>query len=101
MAASANLADWHTHLLQCSVAADRRGGLGVAQAGEVRSVRWINPAYSYLCSNDPRAHFGLGTAQRVDNIQVIWPDGTEETFPGRAADQLVLLRKGEGNAQGK
>ena len=80
---------------------DAYGAEIVVQAGGRRWLRWINPAYSYLCSNDPRAHFGLGTAQRVDNIQVIWPDGTEETFPGRAADQLVLLRKGEGNAQGK
>jgi hypothetical protein len=64
-------------------------------------MRWINPGYSYLCSNDPRAHFGLGQAERVDAIEVIWPDGSEETFPGRPADQLVVLRKGEGRAGGQ
>jgi hypothetical protein len=80
---------------------DAYGAEIVVQAGERRWIGWINPAYSYLCSNDPRAHFGLGTADRVDSIQVIWPDGTEETFPGRVVDKLVVLRKGEGNAQGK
>jgi enediyne biosynthesis protein E4 len=64
--------------------------------GSRRLLRWVNPGYSYLCSNDPRAHFGLGAAQRVDAVQVIWPDGTDECFPGCAADQIVVLRKGEG-----
>ena len=59
---------------------------------------WIIPGSSYLCSNDPRAHFGLGAAARVDAIEVRWPDGLIERFPGRDADQVVLLRKGEGKA---
>ncbi|HLJ94418.1 MAG TPA: CRTAC1 family protein, partial [Gemmataceae bacterium] len=63
---------------------DAYGAEIVVRAGERRWLRWINPAYSYLCSNDPRAHFGLGAAERVDTIQVVWPDGTEETFPGCA-----------------
>jgi hypothetical protein len=70
-------------------------------AGDRRWTRCINPAFSYLSSNDPRAHFGLGPAERVDSVQVIWPDGTEETFPGQAADRFVLLRKGEGKVARK
>ncbi|HLW68169.1 MAG TPA: CRTAC1 family protein, partial [Gemmataceae bacterium] len=61
--------------------------------------RWwgmINPGSSYLCSNDPRAHFGLGAADRIESLTVVWPDGKEEVFPGCAADQTVVLRKGEG-----
>ncbi len=56
----------------------------------------INPGHSYQCSNDPRAHFGLGTVRRVDAIEVVWPDGSEETFPGAEAGAAVLLRKGQG-----
>ena len=66
-------------------------------AGDRRWVRWINPGYSYLCSNDPRAHFGLGAADHVDGIDVVWPDGTKETFPGGGVDRAVELRKGSGN----
>jgi hypothetical protein len=65
-------------------------------AGGRRWVRCMNPGYSFLCSNDPRAHFGLGQAAHVDEIQVLWPDGSEESFDGRDADQLAVLRKGEG-----
>jgi hypothetical protein len=65
-------------------------------AGGRHWQRSINPSYSYLCSNDPRAHFGLGQVERVDSIEVIWPDGTAEGFPGQSVDQIVVLRKGEG-----
>jgi enediyne biosynthesis protein E4 len=75
---------------------DAYGAEITVQAGSRRWMRWVNPGYSYLCSNDPRAHFGLGSAQRVDAIHVVWPDGTEESFPECAADQIVVLHRGEG-----
>ena len=58
-----------------------------------RWVRHVNPGYSYLCSNDPRAHFGLGRVERVDAIEVVWPDGTTERFPSQSVDRIITLRK--------
>ena len=43
------------------------------------------------------AGYGMGVAIGDVNND----GGTEETFPGRPADQLVLLRKGEGKEPGK
>jgi hypothetical protein len=80
---------------------DDYGAEITVQAGEHRWMRCVNPAYSYLCSNDPRAHFGLGAIERVDRIDVVWADGTEEMFPGQAVDQLLLLRKGTGKPPSK
>jgi hypothetical protein len=65
-------------------------------AGGRRFIRTVNPGGSYLSHNDVRAHFGLGPAERVDAVQVRWPDGSGEEFPGCAADQHLVLRKGEG-----
>lgn len=62
-------------------------------------VRWINPATSFLCSNDPRAHFGLGSVESVDEITVLWPDGRQEKFPGGKVDRPITLREGEGEKQ--
>lgn len=61
-----------------------------------RQVRTVQGASSYLSSSDPRAHFGLGTVDSIDNVIVRWPDGEEETFVGPALDQAVVLRRGEG-----
>jgi hypothetical protein len=80
---------------------DAYGAEVTVQAGAHRWKRWLNPGFSYLCSNDPRAHFGLGATEMVDAIDVLWPDGTEESFDGRKADQAVVLRKGEGRTKGR
>ena len=79
---------------------DAHGAEVAVRAGDRRWVRWAHPGYSYLCSNDPRAHFGLGSVERVDAIDVLWPDGTRETFPGGPADVRpeVVVRKGAGRA---
>jgi len=65
-------------------------------AGSRRWVSGINPSQGYLCSQDCRAHFGLGSAARLDAIEVLWPDGTREPFAGRPADQVVQLLRGQG-----
>jgi hypothetical protein len=69
----------------------------VRAAGRDR-VRLLNPAESYLSSSSPVAHFGLGPAAEVESVQITWPDGTREVFPGGPADRAVELRKGEGRA---
>src|ERR1700691_1340235 len=50
---------------------------------------------SYLSSNDPRLHFGLGD-QSSGNIEVRWPNGLHESFKGVAARQLVTIQEGFG-----
>jgi hypothetical protein len=75
---------------------DAYGAEITIEAGRRRWVGWINPGQSYLCSGDPRAHFGLGEADRVERIRVRWPDGVEELFPPAAADKVLLLVKGQG-----
>jgi hypothetical protein len=77
---------------------DAYGATVTVQAGKRRWVRHINPGYSYLCSNDPRAHFGLGQVERVDAIDVVWPDGTTERFGAQGVDRVISLRKGKRQA---
>jgi hypothetical protein len=67
----------------------------VVKSGGRRWMRQINPGYSYLCSNDPRAHIGLGQTDHVDAIDIVWPDGTAETFAGKGVDRLITLQKGD------
>jgi hypothetical protein len=80
---------------------DAYGAEITVHAGNRRWLRWVNPGYSYLCSNDPRAHFGLGPVERVDRIEVVWPDGTKETFLRPKVDRFLVLHKGEGKQRPK
>ena len=101
-----NVAPGDRHWLRVRAVDPERGerdALGAeirVRAGGKTQMRWINPAMSYLCSNDARAHFGLGSAERVDEIVVVWPDGSRERFPGRPADRPAVLRKGDGTKLG-
>ena len=55
---------------------------------------------SYLSANDPRLHFGLGSATSA-NIQVHWPSGAFEDYRSFPANQLVNIREGEGPIKGR
>jgi len=60
-------------------------------------TRIADRAFSYLVSNEPKAHFGIPGAERVDSIRVRWPDGSEEIFPGVALNQTITVEKGAGS----
>ena len=80
---------------------DAYGAEIAVRAGGRRRVGWVNPGESYLCSSDPRVHFGLGATDSVDAYEVLWPDGAREVFSGGPADHVVTLRKGEGRSAEK
>jgi hypothetical protein len=75
---------------------DAYGAEVTVRAGGKGYWRLLQPGYSYCSSSDARAHFGLGPHDRYDAIDVLWPDGSAETFPSGQADRLVELRQGEG-----
>ncbi len=75
---------------------DACGAEVTVRAGGQSYWRLLHPGYSYCSSNDPRGHFGLGPSERYEGIDVLWPDGSAETFPGGPADRAVELRQGEG-----
>ena len=62
---------------------------GRSQAQEVTAQS------SFYSANDRRLHFGLGAATSAD-LMIRWPNGTTEKVPAVKADQLVVIREGEG-----
>ncbi len=50
---------------------------------------------SFFSSNDPRLHFGLGSAKSVD-LEIVWPTGQQETYKGLLPNRLVTIREGTG-----
>ena len=74
------------------------GARVIVSAGGKRMLRTITRGFSYLSSSDSMAHFGLGPASKVDSIEVLWPDGLRERFPGVSGDQAIELARGSGEA---
>jgi hypothetical protein len=56
---------------------------------------------SYLSASDHRAHFGLGSASRIDRITVEWPDGLREYWTDVRADHEVTLRRATGTPESR
>ena len=59
---------------------------GLTQYGSVRA------GGSYLSSNDPRLHFGLGSASQA-NIEVTWPGGGTEKFIAVPSNRQLDIRE--------
>ena len=77
---------------------DAYGAVVTVHAGGRSRQHVINANFSYLSASDPRAHFGLGDLDQVERIDVLWPDGLHEAFPGTPADRALVLARGEGDA---
>jgi hypothetical protein len=56
----------------------------------------VRAGSSFESSSDPRVHFGLGAATRVDAIVVRWPSGQVDKLGPEAADQELVVREGSG-----
>ena len=71
-----------------------RYGLGAkveVVAGGRRWVREMQSGYGYASQVQPRLHFGLGAATRVDTLRVVWPDGWEQALTQVAAGQRLKV----------
>jgi enediyne biosynthesis protein E4 len=58
--------------------------------------REVRAGSSYLGQNDQRQHVGLGTATRVDRLEVRWPSGTTDVLQNIEANQIITVREGDG-----
>jgi cytochrome c peroxidase len=57
-----------------------------------RLVREVHAGSSYLASEDPRLHFGLGRAKQVQRLRVVLPDGRQFSFEGVPANQIIAVQ---------
>jgi hypothetical protein len=63
---------------------------GMTQTEEIHS------GGSYLSQNDLRVHFGLGSAKKIDSVEIRWPSGKTETLTDVATDQFHAVLEGQG-----
>jgi len=76
-----------------------RDGIGskvTVFAGGHKFVQEVRSGSSYISNNDMRLHFGFGESLQFDHIEVRWPSGNSEVFPGGNANRFVTLTEGRG-----
>lgn len=56
-----------------------------------QQVRVIDAGSGYLCQMEPVAHFGLGTADEVERVEVRWVDGTTTTIDAPDVNQMLRV----------
>jgi hypothetical protein len=56
----------------------------------------VKTGSSYCSQSELPLTFGLGRAAKVDRIEVRWPNGQTQNFPGPAANQTVTIEEGRG-----
>ncbi|MBV9885397.1 MAG: CRTAC1 family protein [Acidobacteria bacterium] len=54
---------------------------------------------SYASTSDPRLHFGLGSASKIDKLEIIWPDGTMETPLAPTIDKVLTITEGKNGSR--
>jgi enediyne biosynthesis protein E4 len=72
---------------------DAIGAVITVTTGAVRQRAVVQSGTSYISQNDMRQHFGLGSAEVVDSIEVRWPDGTSARQERVKANQIVTISK--------
>jgi hypothetical protein len=55
---------------------------------------WVNPAASYLSSNDKRVVFGLGKASKIESLKIYWPDGKSELHTDLKINSFYTIHQG-------
>src|SRR5438067_6071457 len=63
-----------------------KGGVG----GTVQMLEQF-PTRGFQSSVDPRLHFGLGSAEQIDSLMVIWPDRRHQVLTRVAVDRTLTL----------
>jgi hypothetical protein len=56
----------------------------------------VKTGSSYCSQSELPLTFGLGRATKVDRIEVKWPNGQTQNFPGAAANQTITIEEGRG-----
>jgi hypothetical protein len=59
--------------------------------GAVTQMREVHAGSNFVSQNPEEAHFGLGAATTVDQLQIQWPDGSTDIYSNVAGDQFLEI----------
>jgi enediyne biosynthesis protein E4 len=66
------------------------------QAGGVKRSRLKTAGGSYLASHDPREVLGLGSAVKIDSVEIRWPSGVVDKLSNLPVNTYIKVVEGQG-----
>ncbi|WP_239461551.1 CRTAC1 family protein [Occallatibacter savannae] len=75
---------------------DAVGATTYLTANGTRQRQDVISGGSYISTNDPRLHFGLGDATDPGSAEIHWPSGAKETVKLPAVDRIYTITEGKG-----
>jgi len=78
---------------------DAVGATVYVTAGGIRQRGDVISGGSYASSNDPRVHFGLGSSEKIDGVEIRWPSGAVEHPKVPGIDGIFTFIEGKGAAE--
>ncbi len=61
--------------------------------GGMKQTQEINGGSGYCSQNQRRAHFGLGTAAKIDKVEIRWPDGMTLEIANPEVNKLHAVKQ--------
>lgn len=58
-----------------------------------RQRRDVFTGASFASNSDPRAHFGVGSAKRVEKLEIRWPNGKRQTLLNLPTNEVIEIRE--------
>jgi hypothetical protein len=87
----------HWIALQLSGTRSNRGGIGarvrLTASDGLTQYNHVTTSTGYACSSDPRVHFGLGRAERIKTVEILWPSGVRQVLEDVAVDRIVAVKE--------
>jgi enediyne biosynthesis protein E4 len=80
---------------------DAVGATVYVTAGGIRQRGDVLSGGSYISSNDPRVHFGLGDTDKIEAVEIHWPSGLKEKVNLPGVDKIFTVEEGKGVMNGK
>jgi hypothetical protein len=68
-------------------------------AGGLTRYREVMPTRGYMSQVELPVTFGLGTAERVERLRIVWPDGSEQELSPEAIDTSLVVEQTQGEGQ--
>jgi hypothetical protein len=72
---------------------DATGASVYVTTGQIRQRGDIISGGSFASNNDPRVHFGLGTANRIDSVEIHWPDRQVQRISIDKVDRIYTIEQ--------